>query len=145
MQNNRAFHKCVSCFREMRTSWAQTFVSSFLTRRCFDVSSSSFRILCVRACVCARACVCMCVLIEFQSLIIRTYKYNTFISALIKKRKRERKKIITCTNEMLLFMDIYFSKEIVKRSNSLCKLLCDITQAYRNQTYKWLIRCKIRR
>lgn len=143
MQNNRAFHdECVSCFQEMRTSWAQTcfFFFDATIFRCFFIELSNF----VCACVRARACVCMCVLIKFQSLIIRTYEYNTFVSALIKKRKREKKKI-TCTNKMLLFMDIYFSKEIVKRSNSLCKLLCDITQAYRNQTYKWLIRRKIRR
>lgn len=44
---------------------------------------------------------------------------------------------------MLLFMDIYFSKEIVKRSNSLCKLLCGVTQAYKIQTYKRLIHRKI--
>lgn len=48
-----------------------------------------------------------------------------------KEKEEQKKNRRTCTNEMLLFMNIYFSKEIVKRSNSSIKLLCGVTRAYK--------------
>lgn len=99
--------------------------------RCFFIELSNF--------VHARACARVCIRASADRIPISDYKnlpIQYFYFSFDKKEKTREKKIITCTNEMLLFMNIYFSKEIVKRSNSLCKLLCDITQAYRNQTYK---------